>query len=43
MMVPLRLSRSTIAAQSLESVNVFVQPEEDSFEAMATELFSSRR
>ena len=42
MMVPLNVSRSTIAAQSLGSVNVFVQPESDSLEAIAMELFSSR-
>ena len=36
------VSRSTIAAQSLGSVNVFVQPENDSFDAIATEFFSSR-
>ncbi len=40
-MVPLNVSRSTIAAQSLGSVNVFVQPENDSLDAIAMELFSS--
>jgi len=42
MMVPLNVSRSTIAAQSRGSVSVFVQPEKDSFETIAMELFSSR-
>ena len=42
MMVPLNVSLSTIAAQSRGSVNVFGQPENDSLEAIATELFSSR-
>lgn len=36
MIVPPKVSLSTIAAQSLGSVNVFVQPEKDSFDAMAT-------
>lgn len=40
--VPPKVSRSTIAAQSLGSVNVFVQPEKDSFDAIPTEFFSSR-
>ena len=39
MMAPLNVSRSTIAAQSRGSVKVFVQPENDSFEAIAMELF----
>lgn len=34
--VPLKVSRSTMAAQSRRSVNVLVQPPKDSFEAMAT-------
>lgn len=38
MMVPLNVSRSTMAAQSRGSVNVFVQPPKDSLEAMATLL-----
>ena len=42
MMVPLNVSLSTIAAQSRGSVNVFGQPENDSLEAITTELFSSR-
>ncbi|GIE92042.1 hypothetical protein Are01nite_85220 [Actinoplanes regularis] len=42
MMVPLKVSRSTIAAQSLGSVKVLVQPEKDSLEAIATLFFSSR-
>lgn len=37
MMVPLKVIRSTIAAQSLGSVKVFVQPEKDSLEAIATD------
>lgn len=36
MTVPLNVSRSTIAAQSLEPVNVVVQPPNNSLEAMAT-------
>lgn len=35
-MVPLKVSRSTITAQSRGSVNVLVQPENASLEAMAT-------
>lgn len=35
------VSRSAIAAQSRGSVKVFVQPENDSLEAIATEFFSS--
>jgi hypothetical protein len=42
MMVPLNVSQSTIAAQSLGSVKVFAHPEKDSFEAIAIDLFSSR-
>jgi hypothetical protein len=42
MMLPPKVSRSTIAAQSRGSVNVLVQAEKASFEAMATEAFSSR-
>lgn len=42
MIVPLKVSRSTMAAQSRGSVNVFVHPPNDSFEAMATLFFSSR-
>src|SRR5664279_107480 len=42
MMLPPKVRRSTIAAQSRASVNVFVQPEKESLEAMATEFFSSR-
>jgi len=42
MMVPLNVSRSTIAAQSRGSVKVLVQPENDSLEAIAIELFTSR-
>lgn len=42
MMVPLNVSRSTMAAQRRGSVNVFVQPPNDSFEAIATLFFSSR-
>lgn len=33
-MMPLKVSRSTNATQSLGSVNVFVQPENDSFDAI---------
>ncbi|SEE07727.1 hypothetical protein SAMN05216482_9055 [Streptomyces sp. PAN_FS17] len=42
MMAPLKVSRSTMAAQSLGSVNVWVHPENDSLEAIATLFFSSR-
>ena len=42
MMVPLKVSRSTMAAQRRGSVKVLVQPENDSLEAMAMEFFSSR-
>ena len=42
MMVPLKVNRSTIAAQRRGSVNVLVQPENDSLLAMAMEFFSSR-
>ena len=42
MMVPLKVSRSTMAAQSRGSVKVLVQPENDSLEAIAIEFFSSR-
>jgi hypothetical protein len=41
-MAPLNVTQSTIAAQSLGSVKVFVYPEKDSFEAIAIDLFSSR-
>ena len=39
MMLPPKVSRSTMAAQSRGSVNVVVQPENDALEAMATVLF----
>ncbi len=42
MMVPWKVSRSTIAAQSRGSVKVLVQPEKLSLDAMATDAFSSR-
>jgi len=42
MMVPWKVSRSTIAAHKRGSVNVLVQPEKDSLVAMATDAFSSR-
>jgi hypothetical protein len=42
MMVPSKVSRSTIAAHSRGSVKVLVQPEKDSLDAIATEAFSSR-
>ena len=42
MMVPPKVSRSTMAAQSLGSVKVLVQPEKDSLDAIATDAFSSR-
>jgi hypothetical protein len=42
MMVPPKVSRSTMAAQSLGSVKVLVQPEKDSLHAIATDAFSSR-
>lgn len=42
MMLPPKVSRSTIAAQSRGSVKVFVQPEKASLDAIATEAFSSR-
>jgi hypothetical protein len=38
MMVPPKVSRSTMAAQSLGSVKVLVQPEKDSLDAIATDL-----
>jgi hypothetical protein len=41
-MLPPKVSRSTMAAQSRGSVKVSVQPPDDSLEAMATLLFSSR-
>ena len=41
MMVPLKVGRSTIAAQRRGSVNVWVQPENDWLEAIVTEFFSS--
>ena len=37
MMLPSKVSRSTIAAQSRGSVKVLVQPAKDSLEAIATE------
>jgi hypothetical protein len=43
MMVPLKVSRSTIATHSLRSVKVFVHPEKDSLLAIAMEFFSSSR
>lgn len=42
MIVPLEVRRSTTAAQGRGSVNVFLQPPEDSLEAMVTLFFSSR-
>ncbi len=39
MMVPLNVKRSTMAAQSRGSTKVLVQPENDSFDAIAM-LFS---
>ncbi|OJV81394.1 MAG: hypothetical protein BGO46_08040 [Microbacterium sp. 70-16] len=42
MMVPLNVSRSTIAAHRRGSVKVFVHPLNDSLDAIATEFFSSR-
>jgi len=42
MMVPLKVSRSTIASHRRGSVKVLVHPEKDSLEATATEAFSSR-
>ena len=42
MMVLLKVSRSTIAAQSLGSVKVSVQAEKDWLEATAMAFFSSR-
>ncbi len=42
MMVPLNVSRSTMAAQRLGSVNVFVHPESDSLVAIATDASTSR-
>lgn len=41
MMVPPKVSRSTMAAHKRGSVKVLVQPEKDSLEAIATEAFSS--
>lgn len=41
MMVPLNVNRSTIAAQRRGSVNVFVQPENDSFDAIAIDASMS--
>jgi hypothetical protein len=38
LVVPPKVSRSTVAAQSLESVKVLVQPEKDSLDAIATAL-----
>jgi hypothetical protein len=42
MMVPLKVSRSTIAAHRRGSVKDLVQPENDSFDAIAREFASSR-
>ena len=42
MMLPPKVSRSTIAAHRRGSVNVLVHPEKDSLDAMATLFFSSR-
>lgn len=42
MMVPLKISRSTIAGHRRGSVKVLVQPEKDSLVAIATDAFSSR-
>jgi len=42
MMWPPKLRRSTIAAHNRGSVKVVVQPENDSLDAMATLLVSSR-
>jgi hypothetical protein len=42
MMFPVKVNRSTIAAQSRGSVKVLVQPENDSSDAIATEAVSSR-
>ena len=42
MMVPLKVRRSTIAAQRRGSVKVLVQPQNDSLEAIATAGRSSR-
>ena len=42
MIVPLKVKRSTMAAQRRGSLKVFVQPEKDSLDAMAMEFFSSR-
>lgn len=39
MMAPLKVSRSTIAAHKRGSVKVLVQPENDSFEAIAINFF----
>ena len=41
MMVPLKASRSTMAAHRRGSVKVLVKPEKDSLEAMAMLFFSS--
>jgi len=42
MMVPLQVSLPAMAAQSRGSVKVLVQPDNDSFDAIATPAFSSR-
>jgi hypothetical protein len=42
MILPPKVSRTTIAAPSLGSVKVSVQQENDSLEEIATEFFSSR-
>lgn len=43
MIVPLKVRRSTMAAQRRGSVKVLVQPPKDSLEAMATLFFPSRQ
>ena len=42
MMAPSKVSRSTMAAQVRGSVNVFVQPPNDSLEAMCTTAVTTR-
>jgi hypothetical protein len=43
MMVPPKVSRSTMAAQSLGSVKVLVQPEKDSLDAIAADAVDAER
>jgi hypothetical protein len=43
MMVPPKVSRSMIAAQSLGSVKVFAQPETDSFDAITEPRCATRK